>query len=137
MTSNGLVHPPNADALADEAEVGELSGCGVADLGKPLERDDDGAAVLYLQPAPRALIPMPLIHYNKAAAAVGQIKDPTTKQLVMRALALVAQRYAAKKETFAEFDLLVFVSLQTELMSQHDVLKRILAGEDLRLFSDD
>lgn len=77
---------------------------------------------------------MALIHYDEAVAAAEKIKDPITNQLVMQALALAVQRDVANKGGLGDFDLLVFVDLLAELMSRHNVLRRILAGEDLRLF---
>ena len=64
--------------------------------------------------------------------------DPITKSLVNNAMFHFMRRFHTRKELpAADFDLMYFLELMKEMFSEHDVLKRMLAGERVGAFFDE
>lgn len=64
--------------------------------------------------------------------------DPITRQLVHTALNHFLRRFEAERDRpIADFDLLWFLELMTEMFSRHNYLRQVLAGERPGAFYDD
>lgn len=64
--------------------------------------------------------------------------NPITKRLVNNAMFHVMRRLHTRKEVPAsDLDLLYFLELMEEMFSEHDVLKRMLSGEQVGAFFDE
>lgn len=79
---------------------------------------------------------LPWVNYNEAMERVRRIDDMAEEQFVMRAVTLVVQRFSSGTFPTARFDMLYFVDVMSELFQQKAALAQILAGEDLRWFTD-
>ena len=79
---------------------------------------------------------MPWVNYDEALARVRELGDASLERFVMRAVAVVVQRFAAGTIPDGKFDMLYLVEIMIELYQQKDALVRVLNGEDLRWFGD-
>lgn len=65
-------------------------------------------------------------------------KDLITNQLLNKATMCVVKALAnSEKQPIADFDLKFFVEVMIEFCRDHENLKKILAGEDLRWFDEE
>jgi hypothetical protein len=79
-----------------------------------------------------------LLGWNEAVAILRSVNDPVTSQLMNVANFEVIRRFSKQEELpNGDFDMQFFMSVLKNFCSDHDTLRRILSGEDLRLFSED
>ena len=73
-----------------------------------------------------------LLREEAAQLLLGSIDDAATQQLMAIAYTEVTRRFAERDRLpSTDFDLLFFMESMQIFFSKHDVLLRILAGEDL------
>lgn len=66
------------------------------------------------------------------------IDDPITNQLMnMANFAVLKRFFETKKFPVADFDLRFFLEVVLDICSDHETLRKVLAGEDLRCWTDD
>jgi hypothetical protein len=76
-----------------------------------------------------------IVRNDEAMALLRSIDDPITERLVNNALYHFLRRVHERKELpAADFDLLYFLELMRDVFSEHDVLKGMLAGENVGAF---
>jgi len=75
--------------------------------------------------------------YEEAMALVRTITDLAERQFVMRAVTAALSCRAAGHAPARPFDLLFFVETMRALFAQRENLQRVLAGEDLRWWTDE
>jgi hypothetical protein len=72
-------------------------------------------------------------NYDAARAHADNIEDPTTRRLTQffltKLVFLAMSKYAVPENS--EFDLLYYVKIIERISEQHDLIRRILEGEDL------
>jgi hypothetical protein len=79
-----------------------------------------------------------ILRDDEAREVIAAVEDPITKHLLTNAMFYFFRRYNEHKQKPAsDFDMLYFVTLLEEIFSNHDVLRRILAGERVGAFFDD
>ncbi len=79
-----------------------------------------------------------LLRQDEAAQLLRSVKDLTTSQLMNIAGTLIIKRYLKQEGLpITDFDLKFFMEVMMEFCGDHDTLRRILDGEDLRWFADD
>lgn len=79
-----------------------------------------------------------LLNWDEAMKLLGSVEDKATSQLMNMANFEVLKRFFQLKHfPAADFDLRFFMEVMLEFCSDHDTLRKILAGEDVRMFSDD
>ena len=65
-------------------------------------------------------------------------EDAITKSLVNNAMFHFTRRFhSLNQRPAADFDLMYFLEIMRDIFSQHDVLRRILAGESVGAFCDE
>ena len=78
------------------------------------------------------------INSEAAGQFIQSISDSTTKVLVNNAHYHLYRRLAEKRLPEGEFDMRFYVEVMAEMFSEHDVIRRMLAGENVgAFFSDD
>ena len=80
-----------------------------------------------------------LIHADEAIRFIEQIGDPVTRTLVNMAFVRIVTRVHVDKRDAprADVDSLFLVKVFHDFFSEHDVLKRTLAGEKVGAWFDD
>lgn len=79
-----------------------------------------------------------LLRQPESWELLSSVKDMTTNQLLNKATMCIVQAYAnPDKKPVSDFDLKFFVDAMLIFCSDHENLKKILAGEDLRWFDDE
>ena len=79
-----------------------------------------------------------ILRDDEARALISSVEDPITKHLLSNAMFHFFRRYNEHKQKPAsDFDMLYFVTLLQEIFSEHDTLRRILAGERVGVFFND
>jgi lipase chaperone LimK len=79
-----------------------------------------------------------LLRWDEAIEVLRSIENPITSQLMNIANFEVLKRFLQSKEfPVADFDLRFFMEVMRDFCSDHETLRKVLDGEDLRLFSDD
>lgn len=72
---------------------------------------------------------------DEAKSLIESVDDPITKRLLSNAMFHFFKRYSEQGEKpLGDFDMLYFASLLNEIFSEHEVLQRILAGENVGAF---
>jgi hypothetical protein len=75
---------------------------------------------------------------DEAREMLKSVKDPTTNQLMNMINFEVLKRFFERKDLpVCDFDMLFFMEVIREFCSQHSTMRKILAGEDLRAWTDD
>lgn len=77
------------------------------------------------------------IRSDEAGKLIESIKDPVTGILVNNAQYHIYRRLAEKRLPVGEFDLLFYMEVMKEMFSEHELLKRMLAGERVGAFFDE
>lgn len=77
------------------------------------------------------------IRSEEAGQFIESLTDPVTKILVNNAHYHLYRRLAEKRLPAGEFDMQFYVEVMAEMFSEHDVLKRMLAGERVGAFFDE
>lgn len=77
------------------------------------------------------------INSEEAGQFVESLTDPVTKILVNNAQYHLYKRLAEKRLPAGEFDMCFYVEVMAEMLGEHDVLKRMLAGERVGAFFDE
>ena len=79
-----------------------------------------------------------LLRWDDAMELLSSVDDPITNQLLNLANFEVLRRFFKVKEfPDCDFDLRFFLEVMRVICSDHVTLRKILAGEDLRVFSTD
>jgi hypothetical protein len=79
-----------------------------------------------------------ILRDGEARALIASVEDPITRHLLTNAMFHFFRRYNEQQQRPAsDFDMLYFASLLRDVFSEHDVLRRILAGENVGAFFDD
>ncbi len=79
-----------------------------------------------------------MLRRQEAIELLNSIKDPVTQGLAHRAHYFVLKRFAEQKSLpVADFDMLFFVQVLQQFCQEHDILKRLLAGERVGAWWDD
>jgi hypothetical protein len=79
-----------------------------------------------------------LLRWNEAMELLKSVENPITNQLMNRANLEVLKHFVQlKRFPAADFDMLFFIEVMRDFCSDHETLGKVLAGEDLRLFTDD
>jgi hypothetical protein len=79
-----------------------------------------------------------ILRHDEANEIIAAESDPITKHLITNAMYHFLKRYYQEKQyPVCDFDMYYFVALLHEIFSEHDVLRRILAGEKVGSFGDD
>lgn len=79
-----------------------------------------------------------LLRDAEATELIASTDDPVTRHLLTNARFHLFRRYHEKKDRpAADFDMLYFATLMRDVFSEHDVLRRILAGERVGAFFED
>lgn len=79
-----------------------------------------------------------ILRFDEAMLLLRSVDDLTTNQLMNTATFEVLKRFSESKELpVADFDLRFFMEAMLDFCSKHNTLRQILAGEDLRLWTDD
>jgi hypothetical protein len=79
-----------------------------------------------------------MLRWDEAIELLKSVDDLTTSQLMNMAIfQLVAKSDGLEKNGVTDFDVLFFMELMLGFCRQHDRLKRILGGEDLRAWTDE
>lgn len=74
------------------------------------------------------------IRSEEAGEFIESLTDPVTKILVNNAHYHLYKRLAEKRLPEGDFDMRFYVEVMAEMFSEHDVLKRMLAGENVGAF---
>lgn len=74
------------------------------------------------------------IRSEEAGQFIESLDDPVTKILVNNAHYHLYKRLAEKRLPAGDFDMRFYVEVMAEMFSEHDVLKRMLAGENVGAF---
>ena len=77
------------------------------------------------------------IRSEEAGHFIESITDPVTKILVNNANYHLYRRLAEKRLPEGEFDMRFYVEVMAEMFAEQEVIKRMLAGEDVGAFFDD
>jgi hypothetical protein len=79
-----------------------------------------------------------ILRQEESWEILSSIKDLKTNQLLNKATMCIVHTYMnSKEQPVSNFDLRFFVEAMLEFCNDHETLKRILAGEDLRWFDDE
>jgi len=79
-----------------------------------------------------------LLRQDEAMRILKSEDDPITNQLMNMANFEVLTRFLERKDLpVSDFDLCFFMETMKAFCSQHKTIAKILAGEDLRLWTDD
>ena len=79
-----------------------------------------------------------LLRQDEAMKLLKSVEDPVTNQLMNMANFEVLRRFLHRDGLpVSDFDLRFFIEAMKDFCSQHDNLRKILAGEDLRAWTDD
>jgi hypothetical protein len=79
-----------------------------------------------------------LLKQNEAMELLSSVKDLVANQLMNQANFYVIKRFVARETAPAsDFDLRFFMEVMEELFNDQEVLRRILNGEDLRIWTDE
>lgn len=82
--------------------------------------------------------PPDLLRWDEAMELLRSVNDPITSQLMnMANFAVLRKTLQAKEHPVADFDLRFFFEVMADFCSDHETLRKVLAGEDMRLWSDD
>ncbi len=74
---------------------------------------------------------------GEARTLIASVEDPITRHLLTNAMFHFFRRYNEQQQRpVSDFDMLYFASLLRDIFSEHDVLRRILAGERVGAFFD-
>lgn len=74
------------------------------------------------------------IRSEEAGQFIESITDPVTKILVNNAHYHLYKRLAEKRLPEGEFDMRFYVEVMTEMFTEHEVIRRMLAGENVGAF---
>lgn len=74
------------------------------------------------------------IRSEEAGQFIESITDPVTKILVNNAHYHLFRRLAEKRLPEGGFDMRFYVEVMAEMLSEHDVIRRMLAGENVGAF---
>ena len=74
------------------------------------------------------------IRSEEAGQFIESLDDAVTKVLVNNAHYHLYKRLAEKRLPQGEFDMRFYVEVMAEMFGEHDVLKRMLAGENVGAF---
>lgn len=74
------------------------------------------------------------IRSEEAGQFIESITDPVTKILVNNAHYQLFRRLAEKRLPEGEFDMRFYVEVMAEMFGEHDVIRRMLAGENVGAF---
>ena len=78
------------------------------------------------------------LHQTEANAVIESVDDAITKHLLTNVMFHFFKVHSnGELRPTTDFDMLYFVSLLRRVFEEHDVLKRILAGERVGAFFDD
>lgn len=78
-----------------------------------------------------------ILRQEEAWQVVRSVDDPITSQLLSRANVCILNAYVQQKGLLSNnFDLKFFAEAMLEFCKDHNDLRKILAGEDLRLFNE-
>jgi hypothetical protein len=77
------------------------------------------------------------INSEEAGQFIESLTDPVTKILVNNAHYRLYKRLAERRLPVGEFDMRFYVEVMAEMLSEHDVLKRMLGGERVGAFFDE
>lgn len=79
-----------------------------------------------------------MLRGNEAMELLKSVNDPITNQLMNMANFEVLRRFLERDGLpISDFDLRFFMEAMKDFCSQHDTIRKILAGEDLRAWTDD
>jgi hypothetical protein len=79
-----------------------------------------------------------LLKQNEAMELLNSVKDLVANQLMNRANFYVTKRFMARETApVSDFDLRFFMEVMEELFNDQEALRRILNGEDLRVWTDE
>jgi hypothetical protein len=79
-----------------------------------------------------------ILKQDEAMEILRSVKDPITNQLMNMANFEVLRRYFELQEVpVCDFDLCFSMEAMRDFCSQHETIAKILAGEDLRAWTDD
>ena len=79
-----------------------------------------------------------LLRQDEAMKLLKSVEDPITNQLMNMANFEVLRRFLRHEGLpVSDFDLKFFIEAIKDFCSQHDNLRKILDGEDLRAWTDD
>ena len=79
-----------------------------------------------------------ILRQDEARQILLSVEDLTTNQLLNKANMCILSKYMQNRELLmSDFDLKFFLEAMLEFCSDHENLKRILDGENLRWFDDD
>jgi hypothetical protein len=74
---------------------------------------------------------------DEAKALIATVDDPITGRLLSNAMFHFFRRYYEQQDRpVSDFDMLYFATLMRDIFSEHEVLRRILAGERVGAFFD-
>lgn len=77
------------------------------------------------------------LRWDEATEILRSVNDPITGQLMNMANFEVLRKAVQLKEfPIASFDMGFFMDVMKSFCSDHETLRKILSGEDLRLFDD-
>ena len=78
-----------------------------------------------------------LLRWDEATELLRSVDDPITSQLMNMANFEVVKKVIELKEfPVASFDMRFFMDVMRSFCSDHDTLRKVLSGEDLRVFED-
>ena len=78
-----------------------------------------------------------IINHDEAMEILRSVKDPVTNQLMNMANFEVLKRFLEHRDLPAcDFDLVFFLKVVKDFCSQHEAIRKILAGEDLKAWTD-
>ncbi|HXG06238.1 MAG TPA: hypothetical protein VNI77_02810 [Nitrososphaera sp.] len=79
-----------------------------------------------------------LLRQEEAWELLRSVEDPVVNQLMNRAAFIVTKRFTSENASLAaDFDLQFFMEVMRELFTDGEAIRKILDGEDLRMWSDD
>jgi hypothetical protein len=79
-----------------------------------------------------------ILKQEEARKVLQSVEDPITSQLMNMANFEVLTRFLERKDLpGSDFDLCFFMEVMKGFCSQHKTIAKILAGEDLRLWTDE
>ena len=78
-----------------------------------------------------------MLRYSESAELISSVKDLTTQKLLSAASYCIIKRFLENKNLpIADFDLRFFSEAMLEFCSNHELLQKILNGEDVGWFDD-
>lgn len=80
-----------------------------------------------------------LLRWDEAMRVLEAVDDPITGQLMNMANFEVMKRFQGKDEglPLADFDLRFFMEVMRDFCSDHDNLRKVLDGQDLRMLTEE